>query len=99
MTNDSKRLHAIIHGRVQGVSFRYYTTLKARELGITGWVLNRSDGKVELIAEGTSEALEQLESWLHEGSPAANVTRVESTFGEATGEFADFKTVYRFNVD
>lgn len=94
MSDDTKQLHAIVSGRVQGVSFRYYTTLKARELGIVGWVLNRQDGTVELIAEGTQSALESLEAWLHEGSPSAKVDSVDLTWDTATDEFSEFKTVY-----
>ncbi len=94
MTEDTKRLHAVISGRVQGVSFRYYTTRKARELDIVGWVYNRRDGKVELMAEGSPSALDKLEAWLHEGSPSAKVDNVAVTWDTATGEFSDFKTVY-----
>jgi len=94
MVDDIKRLHAIVHGRVQGVSFRYYTTLKARELDITGWVLNRRDGTVEVVAEGHTDTLETLKQWLQEGSPAANVTQLEAALGTATGEFTTFETVY-----
>jgi len=95
MSDTNQRLHAIVHGRVQGVSFRYYTNLKARELGIVGWVLNRNDGTVEVMAEGSQADLQALKTWLHTGSPSARVERVESNFSEATGEFNEFKTVYR----
>lgn len=94
MDNELKRLHAIIHGRVQGVSFRYDTTLKANELHIVGWVQNLGDGSVEVVAEGTQEALEQFESWLYEGSPHAKVEEITITWEEATVEFDDFRTVY-----
>lgn len=95
MTDTHKRLHAIISGRVQGVSFRYHTTLQAKQHEITGWVYNRSDGTVEVVAEGSESALQTLENWLHEGSPAASVSAVESIWEDATGEFDTFKTVYR----
>ena len=94
MENELKRFHAIVHGRVQGVSFRYYTTLKANELHIVGWVRNCQDGTVEVVAEGTQVALEQLESWLHEGSPHAKVEAIYITWEEAIVEFSEFKTVY-----
>lgn len=94
MSNEIKRLHAIVSGRVQGVSFRYYTTLKATELALVGWVHNRNDGKVEVVAEGNQTALEALETWLHEGSPHAKVETVEAAWGDATGEFETFETVY-----
>lgn len=94
MSETLKRLHAIIHGRVQGVSFRHYTTQKAYNLAIHGWVMNKQDRTVEVIAEGTQEALEELLAFLHEGSPAANVERVDYKWYEATGEFTSFKTRY-----
>lgn len=94
MSNEMKRLHAIIHGRVQGVSFRYYTTQKANSLDIVGWVHNRSDGTVEVTAEGTEGDLDTLERWLHEGSPHAKVEEIYITWDDATGEFSEFRTVY-----
>jgi acylphosphatase len=89
-----KRLHAIVRGIVQGVNFRYYTTIKAKELGLVGWVGNRSDGSVEVMAEGDEEVLNSLKAWLHRGSPDAKVDSVEVTWHEASGEFTNFKTAY-----
>lgn len=86
----NEQLHAVVHGRVQGVSFRYYTVLKAQELGLTGWVRNQSDGTVETVAEGEREKLDQFLSWLHIGPPAARVTRVEANWYTAGGTFSDF---------
>jgi len=94
MSDEIKRLHAIVHGRVQGVSFRYYTTRKANELDIVGWVHNRKDGTVEVTAEGTQDKLEILEKWLHEGSPHAKVEEIYITWDDATGIFTDFQTIY-----
>ncbi len=65
-------------GRVQGVYFRGSTRERARELGLSGHAINRSDGRVEVLACGGVEALKQLEAWLWQGPPAAQVTRVES---------------------
>jgi acylphosphatase len=95
MSNTNQRLHAIVYGMVQGVSFRYYTTRKANELAITGWVMNRRDGRsVEVMAEGERDKLDQLHEWLHEGSPDAQVERVEAEWETATGEFTAFRTRY-----
>jgi len=88
------RLHAIVEGIVQGVSFRYYTVRKARNLGLTGWVANRWDGKVETVAEGPREKLETFLTFLHQGSPSAVVSRVVPQWGKATGNFADFRIHY-----
>ena len=68
----------VIHGWVQGVFFRDSTRRKAKEFGIHGWVRNRSDGAVEVMAQGEEATLVALEKWLREGGPpAARVDRVE----------------------
>jgi acylphosphatase len=67
-----------IHGRVQGVAFRHHTKLRARELGLAGWVRNRADGSVEVWAEGPPAGVAQLLTWLAIGPPAARVERVEA---------------------
>jgi acylphosphatase len=73
------QLHATIHGRVQGVSFRYFTRTQAQQLGITGWVRNLPDGTtVETLAFGSREALDQFLDWLHQGPPGAKVVRVDT---------------------
>lgn len=67
----------IVSGMVQGVFFRASAQARARELGLTGFAKNRADGGVELVASGTTEALSELEHWLHAGPPAARVDAVE----------------------
>ncbi|GJM42096.1 MAG: acylphosphatase [Ardenticatenaceae bacterium] len=89
-----KQLTAVIHGYVQGVSFRYYTHRAANRLGLTGWVANQRDRTVKLVAEGSESALRQLVVFLHEGSPAARVQRVDVKWTEATGEFNRFSVKY-----
>ena len=71
-----RRVHAIITGRVQGVSFRASTADEARRLGLVGWVKNLSDGAVELEAQGTADAVAALLAWCAHGSPAARVANV-----------------------
>ncbi|MCD4686294.1 MAG: acylphosphatase [Anaerolineae bacterium] len=88
------RLHAIIHGYVQGVSFRAYTQREAAQLKITGWVKNNWDGTVETIAEGPRAQIAAFERWLHRGPRMATVDRVASTTSEATGEFSRFNIRY-----
>jgi acylphosphatase len=92
--SDLVRLHAILHGRVQGVSFRYYTRLRARELGLDGFVRNRWDGTVEVVAEGERPDVEELLAFLHVGPQAALVTRVETEWPSPTGEFDRFEVRY-----
>lgn len=91
MPDDNQRLHAIIEGRVQGVSFRYYTTRYAHELdAVTGWVRNLPDGTVEVVAEGRRDQLDKLLSFLHHGPPGAQVRAVKATWGAAAGDYDDF---------
>ncbi len=73
-----KCIHAIVHGRVQGVYFRDYTRREALRLGVCGWVRNLIDGTVEVLAEGPPEAVDSLLAWLHTGSPMSEVTKVDS---------------------
>lgn len=81
------RLHATVHGRVQGVNFRYYTVRAAQRLGLTGWVANRWDGTVETVAEGSREALGEFRAFLHRGSPSSFVQQVDDEWETPTGEF------------
>ncbi len=85
------RLRATVHGRVQGVSFRYYAIREAERLGLTGWVANRWDGAVETVAEGSREALNRFQAFLHRGSPSAFVQQVDEVWEEPTGEFEHFR--------
>lgn len=85
------RLHAIARGVVQGVNFRYATRREAQRLLLTGWVRNRPDGTVEVIAEGPRAQLERLLDFLRSGPPMARVTGVEATWQPATGEFIAFE--------
>ncbi|MFQ5809249.1 MAG: acylphosphatase [Armatimonadota bacterium] len=85
-----QRLRAIVTGRVQGVNFRYHTVIKARRLGIVGYVRNLPGGEVEVEAEGEREPLERLLEFLHRGPSHAHVRGVGTTWEEATGEWERF---------
>ena len=74
----NKRIEATVHGRVQGVAFRHYTLMEANELKLTGWVANRHDGTVRVVAEGPEPALVRLAGWLRNG-PSAPPRRTLST--------------------
>lgn len=76
------RLHVFIAGRVQGVGFRYSTGYRARELGLTGWVRNLPDGRVEAEFEGEKDALERMLAWCGSGPPLAAVEDVEPHWEE-----------------
>jgi len=85
-----KRLRIIAQGKVQGVSFRYYTKDAAQALGLTGFVKNREDGSVEIIAEGDESKLAKLLKWSYDGPGAAEVSSVQKEWLEPSGEFNDF---------
>jgi acylphosphatase len=67
----------IIKGKVQGVFFRARTKEKAQSLGVTGWVQNRADGSVEILATGKDAALQDLIQWCHRGPSNARVSEVQ----------------------
>lgn len=71
-----------IRGRVQGVSFRYYTERQARQLGIDGWVRNMPDGSVEACICGSLEAVAEMRGWLGHGPTYAAVAAVEVSEAE-----------------
>jgi acylphosphatase len=72
------RLHAIVHGRVQGVGFRATTEYEAKKLGLGGWVRNRADGTVEVDAQGDRPHLETFLAFLQRGPLGAHVDAVDS---------------------
>ncbi len=69
-------MRCLVSGRVQGVFFRASARERALRLGISGWVRNLPDGRVEVQAEGTPEQLEAFERWLWRGPEHAEVTGV-----------------------
>jgi len=72
-----RRVAIRVFGRVQGVGFRYSTEAKARDLALVGWVRNRSDGSVEIVAEGDRESIGLLLEWCRSGPRSARVENVE----------------------
>lgn len=71
---ENKGIHAFVSGRVQGVWFRANTQKMASSLGLTGWVRNLDDGRVEVMAFGDAETLQKLVEWLGHGPEKAEVT-------------------------
>jgi acylphosphatase len=82
--------HVTILGRVQGVNFRYYTVRKARELGVTGWVRNLHDGRVEATFEGDESSVREVVDWCHHGPPSARVIEVTVEWEPPTGSYKEF---------
>lgn len=84
---------AIVSGSVQGVGFRQFCLRHAQRLALTGWVRNRWDRKVELVAEGAQTDLEEFLDRIHAGPPAATVRHVDVTWDTATGSFTSFDII------
>ncbi|GAB4175312.1 MAG: acylphosphatase [Geothermobacteraceae bacterium] len=88
--NDKTRVHLVISGKVQGVWYRASTREAAVKLGVTGWVRNLPDGRVEAVAEGDRKQLEQLIAWCRQGPPAARVDDIVIDWQQADNSFSDF---------
>lgn len=91
MAQEFIRLQAIVEGRVQGVGFRYFTQRQAMQLNLTGWVRNRWEGTVEVVAEGSRAQVEKLLQAIGRGPHAGTTRNVKFDFQEATGEFNAFQ--------
>ena len=85
------RAHVIISGFVQGVFFRANTIAAANQYGLTGWVRNMYDGKVEAVFEGEKEAVEKIVNWCRKGPEGAVVEHVDVKWEEYKGEFDAFQ--------
>ncbi|MBS1263293.1 MAG: Acylphosphatase [Methanonatronarchaeales archaeon] len=79
------RAHVFVSGRVQGVFYRAGTRERARELGVSGWVRNLPDGRVEAVFEGEGSKVDEMLKWCRDGSAAARVETVEVEREEPKG--------------
>ena len=82
-----------IRGRVTGVYFRASTQREAKRLGISGWVRNRNDASIEILAEGEEDAIKELVSWSHHGPSAARVENVDVRYRSYSGDYSDFRII------
>ncbi|KYK22878.1 acylphosphatase [Thermoplasmatales archaeon SG8-52-2] len=87
-------VHVLISGRVQGVFFRANTKQQAEMLGLSGWVRNTKDGKVEAIFEGEEEGVDQIIKWCHKGPSLSKVEKVDVKKQVPTNEYDDFSIRY-----
>ena len=87
---DELSVKLIVSGKVQGVSFRWFTVQAAREMGLCGYAKNLPDGTVEVKAEGTKAGLESLIKKVKQGPLFSRVENVEVDWGGLTNQFSDF---------
>jgi acylphosphatase len=88
--NAKELRHIRIHGKVQGVGYRFFATRVARRLGLKGSIQNQRDGSVEAIVEGTRAVIDQWLEELREGPRYAEVTQIDQETKEFTGRLGDF---------
>jgi acylphosphatase len=86
--------HVFVSGRVQGVFFRSETIREAREHGVSGWVRNLPDDRVEAVFEGEVENVKKLLDFCRQGPPGAKVTHIDVAWASYSGEFRDFEIRY-----
>ncbi|MFC4060702.1 acylphosphatase [Planomonospora corallina] len=84
------RLTAWVRGKVQGVGFRWWTRARALELGLVGWARNTGDGRVEVVAEGSEKAADELLAALRSGRTPGRVDGVVERWSEARGNLSGF---------
>ncbi len=87
---ERKRLEAMVHGRVQGVGFRWFVRSTAARLKLVGWVSNDQSGSVSVVVEGDDQDVDEMASALRKGPQGAVVDRVDTSFPPPTGEFGSF---------
>lgn len=87
---DTVQKRVLLSGRVQGVGFRHFTRMNARDLNIKGWVKNRNDGKVEAVIQGSSDNIDEMLERLRIGPGSARVDNVEIENREVDEDFETF---------
>ena len=88
------RAHVFVSGIVQGVFFRQKTRQQAQSRGVTGWIRNMDDGRVEAIFEGEEDSVKALVDFCSKGPKGALIINVDVAFETFAGEFQDFEVVY-----
>lgn len=86
MTGNRVRRRVHVAGRVQGVWFRESCRDRALDAGVSGWVRNLDDGRVEVVLEGPAAAVDEVVAWCRQGPPRARVDRVDGVDEEPVGE-------------
>ena len=87
------RAHVYVTGYVQGVFFRHSTAKRARSAGLTGWVKNLADGRVEVLIQGERDAVESFIEWCKQGPAHAIVERIEVEWEPVSADFSGFQAL------
>ena len=87
------RAHVFVTGYVQGVFYRHTMAGRARSSGLTGWVRNLPDGRVEAVIEGEEDTVQRIVDWAQSGPPHATVERVELEWEAVSGDFSGFRAL------
>ena len=91
------RAHIHVSGRVQGVYYRETCKKKSNKLGVTGWIKNLKDGRVEAIFEGDESKVRKMVDWARGGSIWASVNALDVVWEDYKKEFLDFEIRYDIN--
>jgi len=86
--------HVYVSGRVQGVFYRASTRDKARELGLSGWVRNQPDGRVEALFQGDKEKIEEMIRWCDTGPQMADVSDVRVDLRQVVEKINGFEIIH-----
>ncbi|HVF69118.1 MAG TPA: acylphosphatase [Xanthomonadales bacterium] len=86
-----KQAHIFVSGVVQGVGYRYFVRSNARKLGLTGWVRNTTNGKVEAVLRGSQEQIEQMLALCRQGPMLSEVKNIQLEWEEGNEEFESFE--------
>jgi len=87
------RARVVIFGKVQGVCFRMETKQAAEQFGVSGWVMNKSNGTVEAVFEGNKDMVDSIINWCRKGPPFSVVNNVDVVWQDYKGEFVRFEIV------
>ncbi|HTL71110.1 MAG TPA: acylphosphatase [Candidatus Eisenbacteria bacterium] len=93
--SESLRAHVYYSGRVQGVGFRFTAERFALDLGLTGWVKNLPDGRVEVVCEGPRDRIEAFLEKIKQSPLGRGIQRAACTWQDATSEFTDFTVEFQ----
>jgi len=91
MSIKNRRAELVVHGDVQGVSYRYFARDIAKKMGVKGWIRNEADGSITIIIEGDDDRVSNFVNWCKQGSPMSTIKDVEIKDSKYSGLFKNFE--------